>query len=115
MIAHKEQGADRKTQLKLSRLLIRSKLDYGNFANQSARKSYLKILNPIYHGVLRLILGVFRTSPVESLYAEANEALAIIKSNKLALQNYVKLKSCPSNPAYNGAFHPKYKGTIRKE
>ena len=47
-------------------------------------------------------------SPVESLYAEANEATANIRSNKLATQYYAKLKSCPSNPAYNATFHPRY-------
>ena len=102
-IVRTEYGADRKTLLKLYRSLIRSKLDYGNFIYQSTRKTYQKIINQTYHGGLRLVLGAFKTSPVESLYAEANEAL--IRSNKLALQYYVKLKSCPSNPA----FHSKYR------
>ena len=74
-----EWGADQKTLLKLYRSLLRLKLDYGNFIYQSARKNYLKILNPIYHGGLRLVLGAFKTSLVESLYAEANEAPANIK------------------------------------
>ena len=106
MIAHTEWGADRNTLLKLYRSLIRSKLDHGNFIYQSARKTYLKILNPIYYGGLRLVLGAFKISPVKSQYTEANEAPANIRSNKLALQYFVKLKSCPSNPAYGGAFHP---------
>ena len=54
------------------------------------------------------MLGAFRTSPVESRYAEANEAPANIRSNKLTTQYYAKLKSCPSNPAYNATFHPRY-------
>ena len=66
------------------------------------------MLNPIYHEGLRLVLGTFKISPVESLYAKANIALANIRSNKLALLYFVKLKSCPSNLAYEGAFHPKY-------
>ena len=48
-------------------------MDYGCFVYQSARKSYLKSLNPVYHTGLRLALGAFKTTPVESLYAEANE------------------------------------------
>ena len=106
MIVNTEWRANRKTLLKLYRLLIRLKLDYDNFIYQS-RKLYLKILNPIYHGDLRLIHGAFKTSPVESQYAEANVTPANIRSNKLALQYYVKLKSCPSE--YDGAFHPKYR------
>ena len=92
VIAHTEWGADRGTLLKLYRSLIRSKLDYSSFIYQSARRTYLKILNPICHGGLRLVLGAFRTSPVERLYAEANEAPANIRRNKLATQYYVKLK-----------------------
>ena len=58
------------------------------------------------------MLGAFRTSPVESLYAEANGAPANIRSNKLATQYYAKLKSCPSNPAYDVTFPPRY---LKKE
>ena len=108
MIAHTEWGADQGTLLKLYWSLIRSKLDYGSFIYQSARKTYLKILNPICHGGLKLVLGAFRMSPVKSLYAEANEVPANIRSNKLATQYYAKLKLCPSNPVYNATFHPRY-------
>ncbi|GFY09324.1 reverse transcriptase domain-containing protein [Trichonephila clavipes] len=52
--------------------LIRSKLDYGSVVYSSACKSLLKILDPV-HQAPRLCLGAFRTSPVESLYAEAYE------------------------------------------
>ena len=76
--------------------------------------TYLKILNPIYYGSLRLVLGAFRTSPVESLYADANEAPAGIKANKFSIQYYVKLKSCPLNPAYESTFHSKYEVLYQK-
>ena len=104
---HKEWGADRKTLLLLYRSLIRSQMDYGNFIYQSARKCYVKTLDPIYHRGLWLVLGAFRTSPVVSLYTEANKAPANIRNHKLAL--YVKLKSCPANPAHINTFYPKNK------
>ena len=107
VVAHKEWGADRNTLLSLYRSLIRSKLDYGCIIYRSAKKSYLKTPDPICHGGLRL--GAFRTSPTESLFAEANEGPANIRSCKLALQYYIKLKSCPTNPAHHKVFHPKYK------
>ncbi|GFU12082.1 RNase H domain-containing protein [Trichonephila clavipes] len=53
--------------------LIRSKLDYGSLVYSSACKSLLKIFDPVHHQALRLCLRAFRTSPVESLYAEAYE------------------------------------------
>ena len=50
-----------------------SKLDYGCIIYGSARKSYLQMLDPIHNQGLRLALGAFRTSPVASLYVEADE------------------------------------------
>ena len=109
VVAHTDWGADKKVLLRLYRSLVRSKLDYGCFIYGSARKSYLKILDTIHHQGLRIILGAFRTSPIESLYAETNEAPLQLRREKLALQYYLKLKSCPSNPAYECTFNPKYK------
>ena len=108
VVAYTEWGADRQTLIKLYRTLLHSQLDYGNFVYRSARKSYLKQLDPIHHENLRLVLGAFRTSPIDSLYAEAHEAPLQIRREKLALQYYTKLKSSPSNPAYDYTFHPKY-------
>ena len=71
VIGNTEWGADRKVMLRLYRSLIRSKLDYGCIVYGSARKSYLRMLDPIHNQGLRLCLGAFRTSPVESLYVDA--------------------------------------------
>ena len=109
VVAHTEWGADRQTLIKLYRTLLRSQLDNGIFVYKSARKSYLKQVDPIHHESLRLVLGAFRTSPIDSLYAEAHEAPLQIRSEKLALQYYTKLKSPPSNPVYNCTFDPKYR------
>ena len=100
VVAHTEWGANHQTLIKLYRTLLRSQLDYGNFVYRSARKSYLKQLDPIHHVSLRLVLGAFRTFPIDSLYAEAHKAPLQIRSEKLALQYYIKRKSSPSNPAY---------------
>ena len=116
VVAHTDWGADRSTLLKLYRSLVRSKLDYGCFIYGSARKSYLQCLDTIHHLGLRLALGAFRTSPTESLYAEANETPLSLRREKLSLQYFTKLQSCPSNPAYNCTIHPKYKELFaRKE
>ena len=108
VVAHTDWGADKYTLLKLYKSLVRSKLDYGCFIYGSARKSYLRCLDSIHHLGLRLALGALRTSPVESLYVEANEALLSLRREKLALQYYIKLQSCPSNPAFESTINPKY-------
>ena len=115
VLAHTDWGADKTTLLKLYRSLVRSKLDYGCFIYGAARKTYLKELNTIHHQGLRLALGAFKTSPVESLYTEANEPPLTIRRNKLALQYCLKLSTCPSNPAYTCVFHPQYTTLFNKK
>ena len=116
VVAHTDWGADKSTLLKLYKSLVRSKLDYGCFIYGSARKSYLRCLDSIHHLGLRLALGALRTSPVESLYVEANEAPLSLRREKLALQYYTKLQSCPSNPSFDCTINPKYQDIFaRKE
>ena len=69
---------------------------------------HLKMLNTVHHQGLRLALGAFRTSPVESLYVEAGELPLEQRRIKLSLQYITKLKSTPSNPAFNCVFNPQY-------
>ena len=101
-------GADKSVLLNLYRSLVRSKLDYGCIVYGSARPSYLKMLNTIHHQGLRLALGAFRTSPIESLYVKAGELPLEQRRVKLSLQYVTKLKSTPSNPAFNCVFRPEY-------
>ena len=116
VVVHTYWGADKATLLKLYRSLVRSKLDYGCFIYGSARKSYIRCLDSIHHLGLRLALGALRTSPVENLYVEANEALLSLRREKLALQYYTKLQSYPSNPAFECTVNPQYQELFaRKE
>ena len=64
------------------------------------------MLDPIQTLSLRLCLGAFRTSPVESLQIEANELSC--RRSKLAIQYAIKVKSNPLNPTYQSIFDPKY-------
>ena len=66
------------------------------------------MLNTVHHQGLRLALGAFRTSPVESLYVEAGELPLEERRIKLSLQYITKLKSTPSNPAYKCVFEPEF-------
>ena len=115
VIAHSDWGADKKVLLRLYRSLIRSKLDYGSIVYGSARKSYLQLLDPIQNQCLRLALGAFRTSPVNSLYAEANEPSLYYRREKLSLQYFLKLKSNPFNPTHRVVFNPQYKRLFQQK
>ncbi|GFR11489.1 putative rna-directed dna polymerase from mobile element jockey-like protein [Trichonephila clavata] len=101
VLANTRWGADRTSLLRLYRALIRSKLDYGCVVYSSACKSLLKILDPVHHQGLRLCLGAFRTSPVESLYAEAYEPLLDLRRKYLCLNYFMKIQSMKTNTAYS--------------
>ena len=105
VLSHTNWGADRTVLLQLYRSLICSKLDYGSIVYGSARKSYLMMLDTVHHQGLRLALGAFRTSPVESLYVEAEEPSLYLRREKLALQYAIRLAANPSNPTFKVLFH----------
>ena len=106
VLSHTNWGADRTVLLQLYQSLIRSKLDYGSIVYGSARKSYLMMLDTVHHQGLRLALGAFRTSPVESLYVEAEEPSLYLRREKLALQYAIRLAANPSNPTFKVTFPP---------
>ena len=64
------------------------------------------MLDTVHHQGLRLALGAFRTSPVESLYVEAEEPSLYIRREKLALQYAIRLAVNPSNPTFKVTFAP---------
>ena len=86
VLSRTEWGADRTTLLNIYRSLVRSKLDYGCIVYGSASKTSLAKLDPVHNQGLRLRLGAFRSSPVESLYVKAYEPPLEIRRDKLALQ-----------------------------
>ena len=108
VLAHSDWGADQSTLLHLYRALIRSKLDYGCIVYGSARKSYLEKLDPIQNNALRLCLGAFRSSPIDSLYVEANEPPLEYRRIKLTLQYGLKLKANPDIPSYEYVYPTNY-------
>ena len=106
MVSNTDWGGDRRVLLRIYRSIVRSKLDYGCFIYGSARKSYVKQLDPIVHQGLRLALGAFRTTPVQSLYSEAAEPPLNLRRKKLALQYIIKLAQNKNNPTYKIVFKP---------
>ena len=55
-----------------------------------------------------IALGAFRTSPVASLYVEADEPSLYSRREKLSLQYAIRLAANPSNPAHEVLFTPNY-------
>ena len=111
VVAHLKWGGDRDTLLMLYRAIVRSKLDYGCIVYGTASNTNLRQLDSIRNSGLRLALGAFCTSPVSSLYTEANEAPLEEHRLKLSMHYYVKTRACIDNPAHH-ALH-KFERTTR--
>ena len=80
---------------------FRSKLDYDCIVYGTASSTDLRQLDSIHNSGLRLALGEFCTSPVSSLYTEANEALLEERQLKLSMHYYLKTRACIDNPAHH--------------
>ncbi|GFO11381.1 ribonuclease hi [Plakobranchus ocellatus] len=58
----------------------------------------------MHHQGLRIALGAFRTSPIKSLYAEAEEPSLEHRRIKLAFNCILKLKALPRNLGHDVVF-----------
>ena len=111
VVAHLKWGGDRDTLLMLYRAIVRSKLDYGCIVYGPASNTDLRQLDSIHSAGVRLALGTFCTSPVSSMYTEANEAPLEECRLKLSMHYYLKTRACTDNPAHH-ALH-EFDTTIR--
>ena len=85
----------------LYRDIVHSKFDYGWVVYGTASNTNLRQLDSVHSSGLRLALGAFCTSPVSSLYTEANEAPLEERRLKLSMHYYVKTRACIDNPAHH--------------
>lgn len=85
ILAHTTWGSEAKLLIQLYKSLIRSKLEYGAEIYASAKKTILKTLDPVHNTSLRLAVGAFKSSPVESIYVIANEPPLWIRRVEIAL------------------------------
>ena len=109
VVSGESWGADSDTLLMLYRSIVRSKLDFACIVYGSARKSYLEMLNPVQNQALRCCLGAFRTSPADSIRAEAGEPSLDLRREKLSAQYYLTLNGNPNNPASECALNTLHK------
>ena len=84
----------------LYRAIVRSKLDYGFIVYCTESNTNLRQLDSIHNSVLRLALGAFCTSPLSSVYTEANEAPLEERRLKLSMHYYLKYRACIDNPEH---------------
>lgn len=101
VLSYKQWGADRLCLLRIYRSVVRSILDYGFVVYGSARESYLRRLDPIHNLGLRLSSGAYRTSPVQSMYADCNEPPLSHRRVLLTVTYVLRIRSSPQHICYS--------------
>ena len=103
-IASCNWGASNDVIMNTYKAFIRSKMDYGAIIYDSAKQTILKSLETIHTSALRLALGAFRTSPINSILAESHEYPLRIRRIKLCLSFATRAASNPDNPVSLNVF-----------
>ncbi|XP_025425637.1 uncharacterized protein LOC112694397 [Sipha flava] len=67
MLSHTSWGAHSSVLLKIHKSLILSKIDYGSPLFSSAIQCHLKKLENLHNSGMRLAIGAFRSSPIDSI------------------------------------------------
>lgn len=86
--------------------IIRSRLEYGCTAFDSAKPKILNKLQVIQNMCIRLITGAYRTSPVLSLHAISGIPPLQTRRNQYVLTVANKISSLPLHPLYNRITNP---------
>ena len=99
MLSSQNYGATQTCLMKIYRIFLRSKLDYGSIIYASASPTELKKIDSVTNEALRIASGAFKSSPVDSLYVICEELKPSERRDLLNIRQFLKLKSFLNNPA----------------
>jgi len=98
MLTSQKFGATQSCLMKIYRMYVRAKLDYGSIVYSSACTSELNKLDVVCNDALRIATGAFKSSPLESLYVLADEMRPQERREYLSMRYYLKIKAALRNP-----------------
>ncbi|XP_044596671.1 uncharacterized protein LOC123273332 [Cotesia glomerata] len=101
VISSTKWGADKYSMLLTYRATIRSKMDYGSSLYDTAAGHRLNELNSIHNLALRLSIGAFRTSPINSTLAEAEEMPLYLRRKEILLNFMNRAQAQTGDPAFD--------------
>jgi len=99
-LSHLTWGADKESLLLIYKALILSRIDYGSIIYNSAKPNIKQILNPIHNQAIRLAIGAFRTSPIDSILCISGEPPLQIRRNKEIFKYVTKKLRYPDQATY---------------
>ena len=93
-------GANQETLMKLYRVVMRPKIDYGSIVYGAASGEKLQLVETIQNEALRVSSAAFKSTPVANLQILLNEPSLELRRQEMLLRYFFKLKSHLQNPAY---------------
>jgi ribonuclease HI len=92
-------GANKTTLLHIYKATVRSILDYGSAAYDSANPNVKDKLNKIQAQALRIICGAIKSTSTASLQNECGEMPLQLRRNEIALKYSLKIRNEADHPA----------------
>ena len=99
-LSHLTWGAEKNSLLLIYKALILSRIEYGSIIYNSDKTNIKQILNPIHNQAIRLAIGAFRTSPIDSILCISDEPFLQIRRNKNILKYVTKKLNLPLQITY---------------
>jgi len=90
ILSHHIWEADKNSLMLIYKALILSRIDYGSIIYNSAKPNIKQIINPIHNQAIRLALGAFRISPINSILCISGKPPLQIRRNKNILRFVTK-------------------------
>lgn len=99
-LCSKKWGSSRKTLLNVYQSVILSRIDYGAIVYSSACRTSLSSLDPIHNTGIRLSIGAFKTSPVQSILGEAGIPSLTARRHNNIVKYGIKILGNPDHINY---------------
>jgi len=98
-VAGNAWGASKKTLLLIYRSLIRSIIEYGSIAYDSAADRIKRKLDMVHHKALRIACGAFPSTPVAALEVECGELPLALRRSQAQHKYALKVINTAQHPA----------------
>ena len=94
-------GPRNQVLINIFKAVVRSQVDYGLIVYAGACKSRIKAIDVVLRSIMRAILGAFKSTPVELLYAELGLESSPVRAIYLAARYIFSLSQKPTSIAYD--------------
>jgi hypothetical protein len=100
ILSHHIWEADKNSLMLIYKAVILSRIDYGSIIYNLAKPNIKQIINPIHNQAIRLALGAFRISPINSILCIPGKPPLQIRRNKNILRFVTKKLSLHNQTIY---------------